>query len=140
MGSASRVFAILLLVVGVFLVLFIFLQGISTVQNSQDFATSRREESVECIAYSYELENVRYENGSLSFSLRNHAQSRDITNATIIGTSSNSVPINILSGTTRNVQVTLEIEETFNFYPTGCGVYQTECNVMTGVCEKHVNA
>lgn len=140
MGTASRVFAIILLIVGVFLVLFIFLQGISTVQDSQGFATSRREESVECLAYSYQLENVVYENGTLTFSLHNHAQSRDITNATIIGTSRNTVPINILSGTTRNVRVDLDLQDAFSFYPTGCSVYRTECNLVSGSCEKRVDA
>ena len=131
--AGDKALAIFFLVFAAGLVIFILTQGINIYQGSKGYVADTTQPSVDCIKYFYEIDNIGYDETELRFTVENLDYSEDFNNVTVVGLSSQVLPLQLLKGTSQQIRVAINLNQSFVFYPEGCAVYKTTCT-LSGEC------
>ncbi|MDP2750810.1 MAG: hypothetical protein Q8O89_08320 [Nanoarchaeota archaeon] len=126
MGERTRKIVSSVFLLTLFLVAAIY-TGLAIVRiytQSSSYSTETSKNSLDCVGYIYSVEAIKYENGLLSFTLRNAAHS-DKENINLIIKSGNitkEIEIrNIYVDTTKRIDVAIDIKNnTFETYAKNC--------------------
>ncbi len=132
--TAKRALAIFFMVFGIGLAMFIIIQGINIFKDSRGYVDVTGTPSVDCIKYFYEIDRVSYSSGELAFTIRNLDYSVDISNITVVGASSQILPVSLPSGSSQQIRLAADLTSNFSIYPSGCSVYRLRCMLDTGTC------
>ena len=135
--TATKALAIFFLLFGIALAAFIFMQGTNYYKGSKELVTDTAKPSVDCIKFFYEISQISYAEGELSFRLSNLGYSADIKNITVTAGEAKSYPLFLVKGTAQQVKVpaSLSGKADFSFYPEDCSIYKTTCSLETGQCK-----
>ncbi len=130
-ATAKKALAIFFLVFGGALAIFIITQGINIYQSSSAFVSDKSTPSVECIKYFYNVEEINYNQGELSFRIRNLDYSEDIQNITVNG---RNLPVTLIRGSSQQIRLGASQSHNFTVYPGECSVYSTLCFIDSKEC------
>lgn len=135
--TATKAIAVFFLLFGIALAAFIVMQGTNYYKGSKSLVTNTAEPSVNCVKFFYEISDMSYSEGELSFRLNNLGYSEDIKNITVTAGEAKSYQLSLPKGTAQQVKVpaTLSGKATFDFYPEDCSIYKTTCSPETGQCK-----
>lgn len=117
----SAVFMIALFLV---VAVYIGLAMLRIYTDSSRFSTEKSKTSVNCVGYVYSVDNVRYNNGLLSFEIKN-ADYSDYEEMNLIIKSGNATKevalINLIRGLKKNIDIEMPIQDNkFSTYPKSC--------------------
>ena len=137
--AGKKVIMIFFLIVALTIACYIGFKSADTYNDSKNYSVSNLKSTVDCVGYVYEISNVKYEGGSLSFVIENQPHSSHSLETLIINATKihrvelgNFVP----SAIREIIVVNIPAVETFMVYHEGCPGFAQQCRLSTAECER----
>jgi len=116
--------AVFLFALFILVALYIGLTVLKIYTDSSKFSSEKSESSVSCIGYSYSIDNIKYENGLLTFDLKN-SEISDYEEMILIVKSGNATKelqlTNLVTGIKKGIDLDIELKDNqFKTYPKSC--------------------
>jgi len=132
--TGKKAIALIFLVMGVLLMLFIISQGMSLFHTSREDSSKKVSSSL-CVGFIYSISGITATDQELQFNFMNEMSSTEVVhNITIIDEAqkSQTFQVSIPIGTSTGLRVPVKVADKFTVYPDGCGIFPATCSVKEG--------
>lgn len=130
--NVTKVFIVVFLVIFIILGAYIAAWITKIYRSASNYADDESVLTLKCVGYVYDVSEIKYEQGELSFVLYNQQYSEQEIDEMAVSNGKEKVELKNLElkqGSDKQLKAKIEINETFNIYPSGCMQYSKLCTL-----------